>query len=1016
MNATELLEPLLARVTEEAAARRHHPEATYRLQMHKGFTFQSARALVDYLHDLGITHCYASPFLQARPGSTHGYDIINHHVLNPEIGTAQEYDAWVAALHARGMGQILDMVPNHMGVMTGANPWWNDVLENGPGSPYANYFDIAWGASPRPQLQNKVLVPTLGDPYGKVLASQQLRLEYDGGAFHVRYFDHRFPVAPRTYGLILRQRLEELEQALGPHAMPFLEYQSIITATEHLPPPTETDPAKVAERQREKEVIKRRLAVLSQESPEVLAHVEENVRLFNGEPGEPHSLDLLDRLLDEQPYRLAYWRVAADEINYRRFFDINELAALSMERPEVFEATHALVLRLLAEGKLNGLRIDHVDGLYDPKLYLERLQERYVLELARGLFEADPHRNGVDWKDLEGPLLEQVRAARGRPDSPLATALYVIVEKILGPGEPLQVDWPIHGTSGYNFLNMVNALFVDAGSARDFTRLYQAYTGDDTPFAETVYRSKYLILQIALSSELQMLARQLDDLAQKNRWSRDFTLNTLRHTLRDIIACFPVYRSYISAEGIHDTDRRYVETAVRRAMVRNPATSRSVFRFVRDMLLQQYADTATDQDRAEQLRFAGKFQQVTAPVMAKGLEDTAFYIYNRLASLNEVGGDPDRFGLAPDAVHRYLQQRHAGYPWALSALSTHDTKRGEDVRARLNVLSEVPREWEEHLGRWGRLNAPHRKHVDDLLAPDANEEYLLYQTLLGAWPLGEPGPEEYQEFVRRVQAYMLKAQHEAKVHSSWINPDTDYDQAVGDFVAAVLDESKSAEFLADFRPFQRRVSHYGLLNSLAQTLLRLAGPGVPDTYQGTELWDLSLVDPDNRRPVDYDRRRRMLGDLRARLEAAGRDRRGLARELTAAKDDGRVKLYVVSEVLRRRRDLPGLFAAGDYLPVQPAGQAREHVFAFLRRQGGAWALVAVPRLLARLVPSPYRLPLGAEVWGDTALPLADAGGPLRFENVFTGETLGPAGRDGRQSLSVAELFAHFPVALCLARG
>jgi (1->4)-alpha-D-glucan 1-alpha-D-glucosylmutase len=1015
---TDLLESLRTGLAQAVQDRRRLPEGTYRLQLHAGFTFRDALALVDYLDELGVSHCYVSPFLQARPGSTHGYDIINHQVLNPEIGTPEEFDAWTGALHQHGMGLILDMVPNHMGIMTDQNPWWNDVLENGPGSAYAGFFDIAWNASPRPQLQDRVLVPTLGEPYGKVLESGQLRLEYEAGLFRVCYFDHRFPLSPRSYASVLRPRLDELEQVLGREALPFLEYQSIITATEHLPPRTERDPAKIAERQREKEVIKRRLAALVEEVPQVREHIEQNVRLFNGQPGERHSFDLLDALLDEQPYRLAYWRVASDEINYRRFFDINDLAALSMERPEVFEATHALVLRLLAEGKLNGLRIDHVDGLYDPKQYLEHLQERYLLELARGLFESDPARNGVSWSDIEGLLAEELRALRregaaaaGSPlneDSFPAQPLYVVVEKILGPGEPLQGDWPVHGTSGYNFLNVVNGLFVEGQNAREFTRLYRAFTGDERPLADIVYQSKFLILQVALSSELHMLSRQLDDLAQKDRWSRDFTLNTLRHSLREVIACFPVYRSYISAEGIHDSDRNYVETAIRRAMLKNLGISRSVFRFIRDMLLQQYPDSAADADKAEQLRFAGKFQQVTAPVMAKGLEDTAFYIYNRLVSLNEVGGDPAQFGQTPEALHRYFAERQAEYPWALSALATHDTKRGEDVRARINVLSELPRDWEDCLARWGRLNAPHRQLVDDLLVPDPNEEYLFYQTLLGAWPLAPLGPEEHAHFVQRIQDYMTKALHEAKVHSSWINPDTVYDAAVREFVAHILDERQSREFLDDFRAFQARISHYGLFNSLSQTVLRLAAPGVPDTYQGTELWDFNLVDPDNRRPVDYEQRQRLLSDLKARLSEAGPDRRALCRELVESRADGRIKLFVTRELLRQRR-VSNLLSAGDYLPLEPTGQGREHLFAFLRRQGESWALVAVPRLLTRLIPTLGSLPSGSEVWGDTVLPLPEAARGLHWRNVFSGEELGPG------SVALAELLACFPVAVCLGQ-
>jgi (1->4)-alpha-D-glucan 1-alpha-D-glucosylmutase len=1013
MTTTEVLDKLLAQVTQEVEARRALPEGTYRVQLHAGFTFQDARAIVEYLHDLGITHCYASPYLKARPGSGHGYDITNHQLLNPEIGTEEEYAAWVDALHARGMGQILDTVPNHMAVATNDNLWWNDILENGPGSPYANYFDISWEASPRPQLRDKVLVPVLGDPYGKALESQQLRLVYDSGAFFISYFDKRFPVAPHSYTTILRQNLEALEQALGTEAPPFLEYQSILTAVDHLPPREERDPAKIAERQREKEIIKRRLATLAQESEPVRAHIEATVRLFNGRAGDPHSFDLLDRLLDEQAYRLAYWRVAADEINYRRFFDINDLAALSMERPEVFEATHALIFRLARQGQVNGLRIDHVDGLYDPRQYLDRLQERYVLEVARTLFEADTNRNGLSWQEVEAPLVEQIRAARRRPDSPLNRALYVVVEKILGPGEPIP-EAPVYGTSGYHFLNMVNGLFVQADSARAFTRLYQAWTGDDTPFADVVYQRKFLILRVSLSSELHMLAYQLDRLAQKDRLSRDFTVNTLRHALREIIACFPVYRSYISSEEVREADRDTIGKAVARATRKNPAISRSVFSFVRDMLLQRYRDWATDEDKAEQLRFAGKFQQVTAPVMAKGLEDTAFYVYNRLVALNEVGGDPDRFGVAPESLHRYFHHRQEGWPWALSPLATHDTKRGEDVRARLNVLSELPAEWEERLAHWGRLNAPHRRPAEDLQAPDSNEEYLLYQALLGAWPLEPYGQEEYGQFVARIQAYIQKALHEAKVHTSWISPDAEYDQAVTDFVAHVLDEKVSSEFLASFRAFQRRISHYGLFNSLGQTLLRLTAPGVPDTYQGTELWDFSLVDPDNRRPVDYGLRRQLLSELRRRLDQAGQDRRALAHELTAAKDDGRIKLYVTRQVLHQRRGRPGLFTTGEYLPALAAGAKQEHIFAFLRRQGDQWALVVVPRLLTRVVPDVRTLPLGPDVWGDTVLLLPGMDPDLRFENVFSGEVLVAREHQGAPALPVAELLGHFPVALCVA--
>jgi (1->4)-alpha-D-glucan 1-alpha-D-glucosylmutase len=984
----ELLEMLARSITEQ----RRLPESTYRLQLHKGFTFRDAAAIAEYLRDLGISHCYASPYLQACPGSMHGYDITNHAALNPEIGSPQDYDAWVQTLRANGLGQVLDIVPNHMGIVGNENLWWNDVLENGQASPYAKFFDIAWNASPRPKLHGRVLLPMLGEPYGKVLESGQLRMSYANGAFTVSYFDHRFPLAPRTYETVLGQRLEELERALGADSPALAEYQSILTALRNLPDQQERDPARLAERQREKEVVKRRLAALTESTPAVLAHVEQNVAVFNGHTGDRHSFDLLDALLNEQPYRLCYWRVAPDEINYRRFFDVNELAALNMERPEVFAASHALILRLLREHKIDGLRIDHPDGLFDPKQYLDRLQEAFILEWA-----------GERRAEIEA-VLPEIRRDRSHP---LYRPLYVVVEKILGTGEALPDDWPVWGTSGYDFLNVLNGLFVDAANARAFTRLYHDWTQEEDRIPEVIYRCKRLILDVSLSSELYMLAYRLDRLAQKDRRARDFTLHTLRRALREVVACFPVYRSYITQDEIRQADRDSVERAVARARRRNPALSPQVFDFLRDVLLLRHPDSYGEADREEQRRFVGKFQQVTAPVMAKGLEDTAFYVYNRLLSLNEVGGDPARFGVSPETLHRVNQDRQARWPRALSPLSTHDTKRSEDVRARLNVLSEMPGEWQAALERWSELNTPHRLTIDDAPVPDRNEEYFIYQTLLGAWPLEPYEAEEYRAFIGRVQEYMTKALHEAKVHTSWINPYREYDEAVLGFVGRILDEGSGGAFLADFRPFQRRISHYGLFNSLSQTLLKITSPGAADTYQGTELWDFSLVDPDNRRPVDYDHRRNCLRQLR---EWASHDRRGLVRQLLERPEDDRLKLYVTWQALSCRLDHPGLFAEGAYLPGDPAGARAEHVFGFARRDGGTVALVVVPRLLTRL----GERPLGA-VWGDTKLAVAGFEGSITLQNLFTGDSHTFNAREGRLELRIAEILSKFPVALLVSR-
>jgi (1->4)-alpha-D-glucan 1-alpha-D-glucosylmutase len=806
---------------------------------------------------------------------------------------------------------------------------------------------------------------------------------------------------------VLAHRLDELERRLGADSPDLAEYQSILTAIRYLPDRYETDPERVAERQREKEIIKRRLAQLADANSHVRDFIAENVVLINGTPGEPHSFDLLDRLLAGQAYRLSYWRVAADEINYRRFFDVNELAALAMEKPEVFEGSHALIFRLLAEGALNGVRIDHPDGLYDPRQYLERLQEHFVLARARRLAESQPELAGRPWEEIQGSVRQRLRE-RG-----VERPLYVVVEKILTRDETLREDWPVYGTSGYDFLNLVNGLFVDPENRKALTRLYDDWLGEPLRFGEVAYQKKFLILRVSLSSELHVLARQFDRLAQKNRASRDFTLNSLRHALREIIACFPVYRSYISGEPIHPADRAYVQAAVARAKRRNPAISASLFDFVRDMLLLRDPIGASDEDQAEQRRFVGKFQQVTAPVMAKGVEDTAFYVYNRLLSLNEVGGDPDRFGVTPEALHRAFRDRQARWPWALSASSTHDTKRSEDVRARLNVLSEAPKEWGEALTRWAKLNERHRVALEDGPVPDANLEYFLYQTLLGAWPLEPYAPEEYQQFVARIQAYLVKAVHEAKVYTSWINPDAAYDEAVQTFASRVLDEA-NAEFLRDFRDFQRRLSHYGLFNSLAQTLVKITAPGAVDLYQGTELWDFSLVDPDNRRPVDYERRRHLLQELQDEVGGAGAELAARVRRLVDTKEDGRIKLYLIYQALRCRRAYPRLFATGEYLPAEVTGAAREHVFGFTRRQEGGRAVVAVPRLLTTLVP-PGGVPLGAAIWRDTALIVPGIAPGQRCRHVFTGATIRAGDDQGQGALPLAEVFADFPVALLVAQ-
>ncbi len=999
------------------------PGATYRLQFHHGFRFDDARAVVPYLHALGITDLYASSYLAARPGSTHGYDVVDHARLNPEIGSEAEYRALVAELRAHGMGQLLDVVPNHMGIGGGANRWWNDVLENGRSSPYAEYFDIDWEPV-RPELADRVLLPILGDQYGRVLENQELGLEYEAGAFVVRYHETRLPVAPCSTAPILAASEDAVAAALGDADPRVQEFRSILTALRNLPGRTETARERVQERLREKEVIRRRLAELVDGCPPVQAAIAHTLEAYNGKAGDARSFDLLDALLAEQSYRLCHWRVAADEINYRRFFDINDLAAIRMEHPAVFRDTHQLVLALVADGSVTGLRIDHPDGLYDPRGYFAALQRERVAQLAAAAAPAGgapggpgPGAGALAGDGAPAGLVERF-AARCDPDpaGPGCRPLYVVAEKILGRGERLPAVWAIHGTTGYEFMNLAGGLFVDRASERAMTALYGAFTGRRAPFGELVYEAKQLILEVSMSSELSVLGHALDRLSQRSRYSRDFTLHSLTRVLREVIACFPVYRSYIDGRSTEVAlqDRACVEVAVAFAKRRNPAISPSGFDFVRDTLLLRAPDQADEAYRAAQLAFVQRFQQLTAPVTAKGVEDTAFYRYHRLVSLNEVGGDPDRFGIGVDEFHRQCAARQAQWPGGLSATATHDAKRGEDVRARIHVLSELPRAWRAAVTRWHRWNRAHLTRVDGAPAPDPNDEYLFYQTLVGAWPLepadgGPPGG-----FRDRVEQYMLKAVREAKVHTSWINANEAYESALRSFVARTLDPATAGAFLADFEAFHRPVARLGMVNGLAQVLLKLTAPGVPDFYQGTELWDLNLVDPDNRRPVDFARRAALLAELEARI--AGGDLASLAGELLATWPDGRVKLYLVRRGLACRRAAPALFRTGAYVPLAAAGRAAAHVCAFARHLDAAAVLTVVPRLAAALTGAGRELPLGPACWGDTVLELPPSVARRAYRDVLTGAILEVNGPGDRGVLRVADVLARFPVALLEPAG
>ncbi|MHB8577011.1 MAG: malto-oligosyltrehalose synthase, partial [Dehalococcoidia bacterium] len=976
-----------------------------RLQFNHAFSFDDARRRLPYLCALGVSDVYASPYLRASAGSMHGYDIVDHNALNPEIGDEQSYARYVEALHAQGLRQLLDVVPNHMGILAG-NRWWQDVLENGPGSRFAGYFDVDW-QPPRAEMEDRVLLPVLGGQFGQVLEDGELRLVFDDGALNLRYYDQTFPIATGTYGLVLQPALDLAAGELPGQDAGLVELQSILTAIGHLPPRSETNPERVSERQRETAVIHRRLQALVEAAPAVRQAIARTVEIFNGRRNDPNSLDLLAELLDQQAYRLSYWRVAAEEINYRRFFDVNGLAALRMERAEVFEATHALILRLLAEGMVDGLRIDHPDGMRDPEGYLQRLQSRFAGARAQARRAADT------------TAAPDEAAADVRNDTITATddekPLYIVVEKILGHGERLPPSWPVDGTTGYDFLNQVNGLFVESGNRKAFDTLYRSFTGNTIGFRDLVYDAKKLIMRALLASEVNVLGLQLSRVAAHNRRSRDFTLNALTVALSEVIACFPIYRTYIrpNDDAVTERDRLYIDFAIERARRLNPVTDPSIFQFIQDTLM--LTETPTPDAEAAQRDFVLKFQQVCGPVMAKGVEDTTFYRYTRLVALNEVGSDPDQFGISAAAFHRQNAERHAQWPHSMLATTTHDTKRSEDARARIAVLSELPGEWGPAVRRWARLNRKLKTTARGQLFPDRNDEYLLYQTLVGAWPfelLARQEPEPLAAFATRVTAYMEKAVREAKVHTSWITQNAVYEDALRAFISGVLAPGAANAFLRDALPLIRKVSAYGVWNSLSQTLLKLTCPGVPDLYQGTDLWDLSLVDPDNRRPVDYALRERLLHELLRGITAADGDTAALAGELLAAPEDGRIKLYVTHAALTFRQRHRDLFGAEDsYAALELTGSHAEHAVAFLRRLGPGReaALVVAPRLVTHLTKN-GEPPVGQH-WGDTAVILRGEPPGTRFRDLFTGAISTIEERAGSAALPLAQLLRTLPFSL-----
>ena len=881
------------------------PGATYRIQFRPGFGFDEAARIADYLSKLGVSHVYSSPYLQPVPGSEHGYDVVDHRKVNDELGGEAGHARFCAALQAAGLGQVLDLVPNHMAILGSHNEWWWDVLENGPSSLYAHYFDVDW-EPPEEKLRNKILLPILPDHYGRVLEEGGMELARDEESLTLRMADLSFPLSPRSVALLLERTISR-RSSTG--------LTDILLALDKLPAPTVTDTESRKRRDRELRELKARLARLLRHEESAGNALDRTVEEINRDP------DLLDAVLEEQNYRIAYWRTGNRELDYRRFFDVDHLAALRVEDPDVFAAIHHRVLGWVREGILHGLRIDHPDGLRNPRQYLERLRSH-------------------------------------------APSGWLVVEKILEPGESLRPSWPVEGTTGYDFLNDVGGLFVDPAGEEALTSLYTEFTGDDVQWESTVRQKKAWVLHGMLAADLNRLAHRFVQICERNRRFRDYTRHQLREALREVAVSLPVYRTYVEEDGrAEEEDLTVLQDAFRAVRSHASHLDPRLLAFLHDILSGRRGGSGEPET---ELRM--QFQQLTGAVMAKGVEDTAFYTYLRFVALNEVGGDPSRFGLDPEAFHARCRRAAWDWPRSMLALSTHDTKRSEDVRARLFLLSEVPEAWSEAVRHWRGMNDA---HWSGWKPPDRRTEYLLYQILVGAFPLP----------LERARIFLEKAIREAKIHTSWTNPDRGYEDAVMTFLGRLYE---APEFQEELEAFCRRLIKPGRINSLAQKLVQLTAPGVPDLYQGTELWDLSLVDPDNRRPVDFGLRRATLEELA----------RASPEEILDRMDRGDPKMWVIRQGLALRTERPGIFGAGaDYGPLRAHGAAAPHVMAFSR---GDEAVTVVPRLVVGLQRR------GG--WGDTSLEIPQGD----WVDRLSGQKL-TGGRIG-----VADLLQRFPVAL-LAR-
>lgn len=941
------------------------PSATYRIQLNQKFRFADTLKVLDYLHELGISDLYLSPILAARKGSTHGYDLIDPSRINPEIGSEEDFNTLQTELQNRGMGLLLDIVPNHMAA-SAENPWWMDVLENGSQSAFAGFFDIDWRPASR-SLEGRILLPVLGRPFGEALDSGEIRLVFQEGRFLIQYFESLFPVAPRSYHAIINLHAGRLKSFLSEGSAAYHEFSGVLAAALELARGDRRIGVSGSEQRMRFESTRDRIRAIVGTSPEIASLIEENVAEYNGKIGDPRSFGLLQRLLGEQNYKLSFWRNLNDSINYRRFFTIADLVGVRVEDPIVFEASHGYILRLVSRNPLAGLRIDHIDGLRDPASYLNRLQERLSAE-----------QNGAGAQS------------------------YVLVEKILARGEDLPEDWPVNGTTGYDFTNEVNGIFVNPEGARRIEQVYSGFIGRKQDFTDILYQKKKLVMSTLLGVEMRTLGRQLSELAAQDRYSRELDRPQLISALIEVTASMGIYRTYIRNVELPAAAMQYIEEAVAEARLRAPHLSAAAFAFVREVLLLENPPQVLADQREARLNFVMRWQQFTGPIVAKGFEDTALYVYNPLLSLNEVGGDP-RPSEAPslEEFYSFLETRHQFWTGTLDASTTHDTKRSEDVRARINVLPEIPEEWDEHLKRWAELNSKYKEQNGGQSVPDRNEEYFLYQTLLGVWSLNE---EAQDTLLQRVQEHLIKATREAMVHTRWTRPNETHERALKNFAARILTPDNT-EFLHDFLDFHKKIVYYGMVNGLSQTLLKIASPGVADFYQGSELWDLRMVDPDNRGAIDFERRKDALKQI-TQVVSSGP---AALRDILDHWPDGRIKLYVIRQALHFRRDHVNLFHQGEFLTLESTGCHAKNVIAFLRRTQTSIALIAVPRWLTQIAKKESDAPAILD-WCDTRIILPQDV-PHQWVSVFSSLQVNAQARGAESSLMLNDVFREFPVGL-----